>query len=97
MRKRPSILFCLLMDTLGSISMFFPVFGEWFDILWAPLSAYIFYRTFGGKTGKIGAFVNLLEESLPYFDFIPTFTLGYAYDWVRSRKKVNVSKVLEEI
>jgi len=68
------------MDLLGAASYFFPFTGEWFDLLWAPLSAFIFYRSFGGKTGKIGSFINLAEELLPFTDIIPTFTIGYIYN-----------------
>ncbi len=67
------------MDLMGSITYFLPGFGEWFDIIWAPISAYIFYRSFGGKTGQIGALINFVEEILPFSDIIPTFTLVYLY------------------
>jgi hypothetical protein len=80
MKPQPTLIFCLLMDFLGSATYFLPGTGEWFDLLWAPLSAFIFYRSFGGKTGKIGSIINLVEELLPFTDIIPTFTLGYIYN-----------------
>lgn len=76
-KKTPHLLFCLFMDAVGVLSYFLPFLGEWFDLLWAPLSAFIFYRSFGGKTGLWGSFVNLIEEVLPYTDFFPTFTITY--------------------
>lgn len=79
MNSKPTLFLCLLMDAIGSITYLIPGIGEWFDLLWAPLSAYIFYRSFGGKVGKIGSFINLAEEILPFTDIIPTFTLGYLY------------------
>jgi len=79
MRAKPSLVFCLMMDIIGSASYFMPGFGEWFDIIWAPISAYIFYRSFGGKTGQIGAMINFAEEILPFTDLLPTFTLVYLF------------------
>lgn len=77
--SNPSLMFCVLMDAVGLFSYFIPMWGETIDVLWAPVSAYIFYRSFGGKTGAIGSFINLAEEVLPFTDFIPTFCLGYLY------------------
>lgn len=65
------------MDLIGSASYFVPGMGEWLDIAWAPISAYIFYRSFGGKTGAIGSIINFAEEVLPFVDIIPTFTIAY--------------------
>ncbi|MDD3321350.1 MAG: hypothetical protein PHS59_07890 [Paludibacter sp.] len=79
MKSQPTLIFCLLMDLIGSASFFIPGIGEWFDLLWAPLSAFIFYKTFGGKLGKLGSVISFVEEILPYTDIIPTFTLGYFY------------------
>ncbi len=79
MKPKPSLLFCLIMDFLGCVSYFIPGIGEWFDIGFASISALIFYLSFGGKTGKIGALINFAEEILPFTDIIPTFTLAYFY------------------
>lgn len=78
-KSKPTLLFCLIMDLIGSATYLFPGVGEWFDLLWAPLSAFIFYRSFGGKVGRIGSFINFAEEIIPFTDIIPTFTLGYIY------------------
>lgn len=56
-----------------------PYFGEFGDIFWAPVSAIIFYKSFGGKKGMLGAIFNFMEEILPFLDFIPTFTIAWAY------------------
>ena len=47
------------------------------DAAWGPLSAFLFYYLFGGKTGAIGAAISFAEESLPFTDAIPMFTIGY--------------------
>lgn len=85
----PSLAFCIVMDLLGMSTYALPFMGEWGDMIWAPISAMIFYRTFGGMTGAIGSMVNLAEELLPFMDFIPTFTLGYFYTKHRMKKGKN--------
>jgi len=75
MKKQPSIWFCLLMDAIGFASYALPVLGEFGDIVWAPLSSIIFFISFGGWKGAFGGVFNFVEELLPGFDFIPSFTL----------------------
>lgn len=79
MNRIPSLFICILLDVIGGLSYVIPIIGEWGDIVWAPLSAYLFYRMFGGRTGKIGSIINFAEELLPFTDFIPTFTIGYIF------------------
>ncbi len=79
MKKSPSLLFCLAMDAVGMLTFAIPGLGEFGDLLWAPLSAIIFYMSFGGKKGALGAVFSFMEEILPFLDFIPTFTIGWLY------------------
>ena len=79
----PSLWFCILMDLLGCASFTIPFIGEFSDVVWAPLSAFIFARTFGGRFGAFGAVLNFLEEILPFTDFIPSFTIA----WVIRKQK----------
>ncbi len=74
---KPNLLFCIIMDAVGYLTYALPLFGEFGDIVWAPLSAFIFYKTFGGTKGLIGGILNGLEEILPFTDFIPSFTIMY--------------------
>jgi len=80
MKTKPTLAFCLIMDLLGSATFLLPGLGEWFDILWAPVSATLFFYSFGGKVGRIGSIINFAEEILPFTDFIPTFTIAYFYN-----------------
>ena len=80
MKIKPTLAFCLIMDLLGSGTFLLPGLGEWFDILWAPVSAMLFFNSFGGKVGRIGSIINFAEEMLPFTDFVPTFTIAYFYD-----------------
>lgn len=79
MKKQPSLVFCILMDLIGMASFSIPLIGEFADIIWAPLSAFIYYRAFGGKKAVFGSVFSFVEELLPGTDIIPTFTLTWLY------------------
>jgi hypothetical protein len=85
-RKMPSLAACLVMDFLGYATYAIPFFGEFLDILWAPISAFIFFRMFGGVKGIFGGAFNFIEELLPGLDFIPTFTITWAIQYFRRSK-----------
>ena len=80
----PSLSFCLLMDAVGCISYVIPAFMEITDLIWAPISAFIFYKTFGGKVGQIGAVINFVEEVVPFADIVPSFTIAWLYTKYRT-------------
>jgi hypothetical protein len=84
--KEAGLAFCILMDLIGYISYCFPG-GVISDFFWAPLSAFIFYRTFGGLKGAFGGLFNLVEELSPGLDFIPTFTIVWLYKYFRAKTK----------
>ena len=86
--RLPSLYLCIGMDILGMITYLIPFMAEWADVLWAPLSAFVFYRSFGGRTGRVGAVVNFIEEALPFLDVIPTFTIAYFYQRLYLKKSV---------
>lgn len=75
MKKSPSLLLCILLDLIGCASYILPGLGEFTDIIWAPVSALIFYKLFGGWKGAIGGTLNFIEELFPGLDFIPSFTI----------------------
>ncbi len=75
--SNPSIVFCIAMDLIGYASYAIPVLAEISDIIWAPVSAFIFLKTFGGKIGRMGSVFNFIEEILPFTDFIPSFTIAW--------------------
>ena len=75
-RAVPNLMLCIVMDLLGLVSYAVPMLGEVTDVIWAPVSAVIFYRVFGGPVGAFGSVFNLIEELFPGLDFIPTFTIA---------------------
>ena len=89
MKKQPSLLLCIIMDALGCVTYMLPAIGEFGDIVWAPVSAFIFYRAFGGKVGVLGGIFNFIEEAMPGLDFIPTFTIAWIWQSINGEKTLS--------
>lgn len=87
-RTTPSLLFCVIMDLIGYATYTIPFLGEIADVIWAPVSAFIFYFSFGGWKGSLGGIFNFVEELLPGADFIPSFTLMWLLQSVTKKKAV---------
>ena len=77
----------MLFDALGFVSFLIPGIGEFSDIIWAPVSAWLMTKLYKGKTGKIAGIISFVEEALPGFDVIPTFTLMWLYTYVFKKEK----------
>ena len=77
------------MDLIGYLSYSIPGIGEFADVVWAPVSGFIFYKTFGGWKGAFGGIFNFAEELLPGTDFIPSFTIMWLVQYF-SRKKSTI-------
>ena len=92
-RKEVSILFCLVMDAIGYASYTIPFLGEFSDIIWAPVSAIIFYKTFGGWKGALGGVFDFMEEILPGTDFIPSFTLMWIWQRLTKKQSSSIIKI----
>lgn len=84
--KLPSLVLCMILDIIGYASFSVPVLGEFADLIWAPVSGFIFYRLFGGKMGIFGGGFSFLEELLPFTDFIPTFSIAWAMRYFARNK-----------
>ena len=91
--KQPSLLFCMVMDVIGYATYTIPVIGEFGDVIWAPVSAIIFYVSFGGWKGGAGALFNFTEEILPGTDFIPSFTIMWLLQKMMHKKTSRLLKV----
>src|SRR6478735_1007391 len=82
----PSLGMCILMDLLGYASFGIPILGELLDLIWAPISALIYMKMFGFRKGFLGGMFNFVEELLPGFDIIPTFTITWFIQYVKRKK-----------
>ncbi len=76
-KRLPSLTICILMDLVGMATYLIPGLGEWGDLIWAPVSGFVFYKLFGGRLGLIGGIFDFLEELLPFTDIIPSFTIAW--------------------
>jgi hypothetical protein len=85
-KQQPALLLCIVMDLIGYASFALPGLGEFSDVVWAPISAYIFYKTFGGWKGAFGGVFNFAEEILPFTDFIPTFTIMWVWQYFTKKQ-----------
>lgn len=75
--KYIKLLMSVLLDVVGVLPFFFPVLGEFTDIVWAPLSAYLITKIYQNKISKYTAVVGFVEEALPFTDVFPTFTITW--------------------
>ena len=87
-RAAPSFIFCVIMDLIGYATYSLPVLGEMADVIWAPVSALIFYLSFGGWKGGLGGMFNFVEELLPGTDFIPSFSLMWLLQHFSKKKAI---------
>ena len=82
MSKYKILLLSIILDGVGYLSFLIPGIGEFSDIVWAPLSGYLMTKLYRGKSGKVAGVISVIEEALPGFDVIPTFTLMWLYIYV---------------
>lgn len=92
-KQLPPLLVCVIMDIIGYATYSIPFFGEFGDIIWAPISALVFFKMFGGWKGAVGGAFSFLEEILPFTDFIPTFTIAWVWKYMGSKKKSEVIQI----
>jgi hypothetical protein len=80
--KRRNLFLGLLFDAIGMLSFTVPMVGEFSDVIWAPIAAYLMTRMYKGTVGKVGGVITFLEEIIPFTDIIPSFTLTWIYNYV---------------
>lgn len=76
-RRTGALVIGLVMDIIGYAGFAFPGYGEWSDIVWAPLSAFLFYRLYGSRFGLLGTSLHFFEELLPFTDIIPFYCIAW--------------------
>lgn len=77
--KYRKLALCLFLDFIGYLSYAIPFLGEFTDVIWAPIAAFLISRMFKGALGKVSGVFTFIEEILPGLDFIPTFTITWIY------------------
>lgn len=95
MNKYKKLALSILFDALGYVSFLIPGIGEFADIVWAPVSAWLMTKLYKGKSGKIAAVISFVEEAMPGLDVIPTFTLMWLYTYVFSSEKNSEETIID--
>ncbi|OCB77862.1 hypothetical protein B0A79_10925 [Flavobacterium piscis] len=80
------LLLGLLLDGVGMISFTIPLIGEFSDVIWAPVAAFIMTRMYKGRVGRVASVMTFIEEALPFTDIIPSFTLTWIYTYYFQRR-----------
>lgn len=91
MNKKYKLLWLsILFDGIGMLSFIIPFVGEFSDVIWAPLSAYLIYQMYNGIEGKVASVVSFIEEvGIFGTDLLPTFTLTWIYKYVIKKQIKN--------
>jgi hypothetical protein len=88
--KMKKLLFGLLFDAIGMVSFSIPVLGEFGDVIWAPIAAFIMTRMYKGRVGKVASILTFVEEVLPFTDVIPSFTITWIYTYFFSKQEEEI-------
>lgn len=79
--KTKKLLLGLLFDGIGMLSFTIPFLGEFSDVVWAPVGAFLMTRMYKGRVGRVAGVLTFLEEIIPFTDVIPSFTLTWIYTY----------------
>ena len=74
------LMFCLLLDLIGSSSYLIPLVGEGFDLAWAPLQTILIMAMYDGVAPHL-KYLSFMEEILPFTDIVPSATIGWAVEF----------------
>ena len=87
-KKYQLLLLSIFFDGLGMLSFAIPFIGEFSDVIWAPLSAFLIYKMYGGTLGKSVGIISFVEEvGIFGTDLLPTFTLTWIYKYLIKKEK----------
>lgn len=75
------LLLGLLFDAVGMVTFTIPLIGEFADVVWAPIAAFIMSKMYKGRVGRVAAVLTFVEEILPFTDVIPSFTITWIYTY----------------
>lgn len=85
--KKKKLALSILFDVIGMLTFF--------DIIWAPASAYLMSKMYKGTKGKIAGVVSFIEEAIPGFDIIPTFTIMWFLTYVFNKEEKPIAVEIE--
>ncbi len=76
--KNKKFVLGIVFDIIGMITFI--------DIIWAPVSGILMSKMYAGRRGKVAGIFSFIEEILPGFDIIPSFTIMWFFTYVFSKK-----------
>lgn len=85
--KYKNLFLGLLFDAIGMLSFVVPFIGEFSDIIWAPIAAWLMTRMYKGRIGQTAGLITFVEELIPGLDIIPTFTIMWVYTHMIKKQK----------
>ena len=85
--KKRDLLLGLFFDVIGMLSFSIPLISEFSDVIWAPVAGFLMTWMYKGRVGRVAGIFTLVEELLPFTDFIPSFTLTWVYTYILMKKK----------
>lgn len=85
--KKAKLIKGLLFDGIGMLTFTIPGIGEFGDVIWAPIAAYLMARMYKGIGGKAAGAFTFLEEIFPFTDFVPSFTMMWIYTYLIKNEK----------
>jgi hypothetical protein len=85
--KKRNLFLGIFFDAVGMLSFTVPMVGEFSDVIWAPVAAYLMIRMYKGTVGKVGGVIAFVEEIVPFTDFIPSFTLMWFYNYLIKKER----------
>ena len=85
----------IIFDALGMATFAIPFVGDFGDVVWAPVAAWLMTRMYKGMAGKAAGIIAFIEEALPFTDVIPTFTLMWLYTYVYKKEEKPVKSTIE--
>ena len=91
-KRLRNLILGLIFDGIGMSSLLIPGLGDFLDVFWAPLAAWLMTRMYKGKAGQAAGIVTFIEELVPGLDIIPTFTIMWIYTYLlvgRKAKKIS--------
>jgi hypothetical protein len=85
--KYKKLLISILLDGVGMISFIIPGIGEFTDIIWAPIAAFLILKLYNGTFAKVASLISFSEE-VGFFgtDLLPTFTFSWIYEQISKKK-----------
>lgn len=85
--KKLKLILSLIFDAIGMFTYAAPIFGEFVDVAWAPISGLLLVIMYKGTAGKVAGLFGTIEELFPFTDVIPTFTITWFYTYIIKKEQ----------